>query len=162
MHTLNLPANFTLYRGTRDIFNYERNSPVYFTFGSNGAQIAENAYAKPGTGAKVLEFKTAKKLVLLDMSKPETIVGLFNKASSNEDLLRSLAKSFSVKDGKVLRSSKFKHDDKVSRLVCRLGFDGYYAPRIKERKTTQGYFHPEIVLCKAASVLRGPGRPIAP
>ena len=149
MHTIELPANFKLYRGTRNIFNYERESPVYFVHGPNAPNIAENAYAKPGTGAKVLEFKTNKKIKLLDMSKPDTIVFLMNRASNNNGLLTSLAKSFSVRNGQVVRSSKLHHDTAVSNMVCRLGFDGYYAPRLKERKTTQGYFHPEIVLCGA-------------
>lgn len=122
--------------------NYMRNLPVYFAENKETA----NAYGQ------VIRYKVTKDLALVDMSDPVTITGLMEH--TNSDIVRrSFAKAFRVSNGQVKRFSRIKYDIYVAAFLCQLGFDGYYAPRLKNAKTTQGTFHPEIVLCNPKTVL---------
>ena len=122
--------------------NYMRNLPVYF---------AENKETASSYG-QVIKYRVTKDLSLVDMSDPVTIAGLMGH--TNSDVVRhAFAKAFRVSNGQVKRFSRIKYDIYVAAFLCQLGFDGYYAPRLKNAKTTQGTFHPEIVLCNPKNVL---------
>jgi len=155
MTTVTIPSNFTLYRGDRSSDSYKKPDPVYFLYGNDGYNITQSAYAKH-IGTHVFEYKTTKPLHLLDMSRVDNVRFLISRALNNPDLLGSLGKSFAVSDNgtMVLRSSKKHHDLVVSEFVCSLGYDGYYAPRLKYRKFATGTFHQEIVLCAASNKIK--------
>lgn len=122
--------------------NYMRNLPVYF---------AENKETASVYG-QVIRYKVTKELALVDMSNPEIIEQL-NSLTKSDIVKKSIAKAFRVSNGQVKRFSRIKYDIYVAAFLCKLGFDGYYAPRLKNAKTTQGTFHPEIVLCDPKNVL---------
>ena len=122
--------------------NYMRNLPVYFA----EDRETESVYGQ------VIRYKVTEDLALVDMSDPVTIAGLMNHTNS-EIVKTSIAKAFRVSNGQVKRFSRIKYDIYVAAFLCKLGFDGYYAPRLKNAKTTLGSFHPEIVLCNPKKVL---------
>ena len=123
--------------------NYLRaNLPVYFSTNKNSVRTY-------GTAVK---YKTIKDLNLLDMSNVDQVSELINRTNS-ENIKKSIKKSFRITNGIIRRSSKLKHDIIVAVFICRLGYDGYYAPELRV-KLPQGTFHPEIVLCNARKVLK--------
>lgn len=122
--------------------NYMRNLPVYFAEDRNTA----NVYGQ------VIRYTVKEDLALVDMSDPVTIAGLMSHTESNI-VRKAFEKAFRVSNGQVSRFSRIKYDIYVAAFLCKLGFDGYYAPRLKNAKTTQGSFHPEIVLCDPKNVL---------
>jgi hypothetical protein len=46
-----------------------------------------------------------------------------------------------------------KYDAYIAEFICRLGLDGYYAPRLRT-KYPQGFFASEIVICKPSKNLK--------
>jgi len=158
----NISTNFTLYRGSYQETSqakryigrkptYMRNDPpLYFTYGSNGKNIATNAYGP------VVTYKTTKPIKLLEISKQSTFKNLYNKATDNEKF--ALSKAFRyMPNGKIVRFSKTKYDFPIARMVCRLGYDGYIHPKLfkkyQENKVNPR-FHQEIVLCKPKDILK--------
>ncbi len=121
-----------------------RNLPVYFGPTQNIAK----------TYGQVVEYQLLKDVHLLDMSNPEIIAGLLERTTS-ENVKKALKKAFRVSNlgGGVKRFSRIKYDLYVAQLICRLGYDGYYAPELKNAKTTFGMFPAEIVLCNPKKVL---------
>ena len=157
----NIPKNFTLYRGSyKETLQAKRyidrkpsfmrnDPPLYFTYGSNGKQIATNGYGP------VVTYKTTEPLKLLDISNRNSFINIYNKASENEQ--KALTKAFRyMPNGRIVRFSKTKYDFPIARMVCRMGFDGYIHPKLfkkfQENKVNPK-FHQEIVLCKPKNVL---------
>ena len=128
--------------GTKPTFL--RNLPVYFGPTQNVAR----------TYGQVIEYKLLSDVHLLDMSRPEIIASLLERTKS-ENVKKSLKKAFRTSNASpgVRRFSRIKYDLYVAQLICKLGYDGYYAPELKNAKTTQGKFPPEIVLCNPKEVL---------
>ena len=157
----NIPKNFTLYRGSyKETLQAKRyinrkptfmrnDPPLYFTYGSNGKQIATNGYGP------VVTYKTTEPLKLLDISSKNSFTNIYNKASENDQ--KALAKAFRyMPNGRIVRFSKTKYDFPIARMVCRMGYDGYIHPKLfkkfQENKVNPK-FHQEIVLCKPKNVL---------
>jgi adenine-specific DNA methylase len=148
-----IPKGTVLYRGSLDESrlavpgnrpNYLRaNLPVYFAPNKENANIY---------GAATVEYETTRPLRLLDMSDPDTVSQLIDMARSDA-VKKSIAKAFIVANGLVKRKSKLKHDIHVAVFICKLGLDGYYAPRLPG-KLSYNTFHPEVVLCNSRSVLK--------
>jgi predicted ester cyclase len=87
------------------------------------------------------------------MGSTNTIEWLISKAAS-EKLKFSIKKAFRIANNrKVRRFSKMKYDAHVAEFICRLGYDGYYAPRLRT-KYPQGHFSSETVLCNPSKFLR--------
>lgn len=116
--------------------------PVYFTDNPDSAEVY---------GAAV-KYETLYNLNLVDMGDLHTVQALLNSARSPE-LKKSITKAFRVSNGIVKRVSKIKYDIHVAEYICRLGYDGYYAPRLPGKYSSES-FHPEFVLCRARDVLR--------
>lgn len=124
--------------------SYLRNLPVYFT----------NANANASSYGRIVEYEVIETVRLLDMSKSAVIRGLINMARS-ANVRTAIQKAFRVANNNtVQRFSRIKYDIHVAQFICKLGYDGYYAPRMKNAKLSQGTFHPEIVLCHPKRVLR--------
>jgi len=123
--------------------NYLRaNLPVYFSTNKNSVR----SY---GTAVK---YRVMKNLNLLNMGNVEEVANLIEVANS-EKIKTSIKKAFRITNGVVRRSSKLKYDIIVAVFICKLGYDGYYAPELRT-KLPQGKFHPEVVLCNARKVLK--------
>jgi hypothetical protein len=117
-------------------------SYTYFVYGNNAKNIVTNEYAKV-QGNKIHSYSTKKQLTLVDMSDVDSIKFLMDKG--NDNVKQSLKKAFRIVNNKVVRKSKLHHDLAVARLICRMGIDGYIAPRLNKHRG--GTFHPEIMLC---------------
>jgi hypothetical protein len=116
-----------------------RNLPVFFALNRNTA----NVYGQ------VSAYRVRRNLKLLNMGSPYVIRELHSLAA-NKIVNKSLQKAFRLNGNNgVRRFSRIKYDIHVAQFVCKLGYDGYYAPELRNAKTTQGKFHPEIVLCAA-------------
>lgn len=121
-----------------------RNLPVYF---------AEN-WNKASTYGQVVRYSLTEDVYLADISNPIVVQGLY-KETRSETVKKAIKKAFRLaNDGSIRRFSRIKYDIHVAQLICKLGFDGYYAPELRNAKTTMGKFPPEIVLCHPKSVLR--------
>ena len=118
------------------------NAPVYF---SN----TKNSVRSYGTAVK---YVTTRDLNLLDMGNINEVARLLERAKS-PTVKKSIEKAFRISNGEIRRFSKIKHDIHVAVFICKLGYDGYYAPRLPT-KYVSGTFHPEIVLCNPQSVLK--------
>ncbi len=152
MHTIR--KNAYIYRGSSNESTFARrgnrptflrNLPVYFAENKNRA----NVYGR------VIKYQLTDDVHLLNMSDPKTVIYLLNSTTSNV-VKKAIAKAFRLSNNKlnVRRFSRIKYDMYVAELICRLGYDGYYAPELKNAKTTEGKFPAEIVLCKPKKVLR--------
>jgi hypothetical protein len=115
----------------------------YFVYGQDAVNIVTNQYAN-FEGNKIHEYITSRPLALLDMSDVNTIILLMNLARKQPNVQHSIAKSFRILNGKVIRKSKLEHDLALSRFICSK-FDGYYAPPLNKKRG--GVFHQEIMLC---------------
>ena len=116
----------------------------YFVFGNNAVNIVTNQYAKY-QGNNIHEYKISRPLTLLDMSDVGTIEFLMKMG--NENVQKSLQKTFRIRNGQVIRKSVLIHDIAVSKLICKLkGIDGYYAPPLRQKYGNKK-FHQEIMLC---------------
>ena len=158
----NIPANTTLVRANASNGNASNKNHTYFMYGNNAVNKVTNEYAKY-QGNKIHTYVTKKPLKLINMSKVNSIKMLLNSANENAEL--AIKKSFRISNNKVLRKSKLKHDVVVSRLLCKLGYDGYYAPRMD--RPNGGKFHQEIMLCNPRDKIRYvksevPFKPLAP
>ena len=123
---------------------YLRNLPVYF---------AEN-WNRASTYGQVTRYVLTDDVNLLNMSDPDVIQVLHNSTKS-DNVKRSIKKAFRLTNKRIVtRFSRIKYDIHVARLICKHGFDGYYAPELKNAKTTYGKFPPEIVLCNPKAVLK--------
>jgi len=129
------------YMGERPMY-LRADLPVYFTDNPDSAEVY---------GAAV-KYQTLYNLNLVDMGDLHTVQSLLISARSPE-LKKSITKAFRVSNGIVKRVSKIKYDIHVAEYICRLGYDGYYAPRLPG-KYSSDTFHPEFVLCRARDVLR--------
>jgi hypothetical protein len=148
------PAGKFLYRGSHAEANQAQgylnkrpnylrsNLPVYF---SN----TKNSVRSYGTAVK---YVTTRPLNLLNMGNVNTVTKLHAAARSNS-VKGSILKAFRTANGEVRRFSTIKYDIHVAKFICTLGYDGYYAPRLRT-KYQEGSFHPEIVLCHAKDVLK--------
>lgn len=116
--------------------------PVYFVDDPDIAEVYGG----------VVKYESLYNLNLLDMGDLYTVQALLSSARSPE-LKKSITKAFRVSNGIVKRVSKIKYDIHVAEYICRLGYDGYYAPRLPGKYSSES-FHPEIVLCRARDVLR--------
>ena len=155
-----IPIGFTLYRGSYKEAavakgvnkpNYLKNRPYYFLFNTNnnnnGKNIANRAYGQ------VTVYKTIKQLKLINMSDPMTIMSLLRKANNDEVITKSILKTFRIVNSNIIRSSKLKYDVHVANFICKLGMDGYWAPKLKQKYGNKK-FHQEIVLCHPKAALR--------
>jgi hypothetical protein len=121
-----------------------RNLPVYF---------AEN-WNRASTYGQVTRYVLTDEVQLLNMSDPDVIQVLYNSTRS-DTVKKAIKKAFRLaNNGTMKRFSRMKYDMHVAQLICKHGFDGYYAPELKNAKTTQGRFPSEIVLCHPKEVLR--------
>ena len=140
--------NTTLYRGTKNSKDYMRNGPVYFLYNTDGKKIAERSYTK--YGGKVITYVLKQDVELIDMSKSESIRFLMTKVKDTKES-NNLIRSFQIsKNGKeIYRNSEGPRDLIVANMICKLGYDGYIAPKLKKSENTlkNNLFHQEIVLC---------------
>jgi len=151
MKVREVPAGKTLYRGSWNN-TLRANAPVWFANMKNNANIY----------GPVTEYKTTKKLRLVDMGDLPTVVALFNKSRS-ENVRKHIRSAFLYNRSKkttnamtnrgphvAVRSSKIKHDIHVAQFICRMGYDGYYAPALEGRGKM---FHSEYALCAPSKSL---------
>lgn len=148
-----IPAGEILYRGSWQEFPYVQNRigkspnymrtnvPVYMAINKSNALI----YGPP------VEYKLRCQVRLLNLANPDVVKTLINIAKSNT-VKSAIKKAFRVINNEVRRFSRLKYNVHVAKFACALGYDGYYAPRMPYAKYT-GFFHPEVVLCDAPSVL---------
>jgi len=123
--------------------SFLRNLPVYFTNKNNNAE----------TYGRIVKYEVIDTIHLLDMSNPMVIRDLISLARST-NVKTAIKKAFRVANNKVGRFSRIKYDIHVAQFICKLGYDGYYAPELKNAKMSEGKFHSEIVLCHPKRVLR--------
>ena len=158
METL-IPAGFILYRGSfkesalapgyvNRSPNYMKNRPYYFLYNNNnGSNIANRAYGQ------VTVFKTTKSLRLINLGNPRAVIKLLSY-TNDPKIIKSIMKSFRTSNSNnVVRSSKLKYDLDVANFVCKLGMDGYWAPKLKQKYGNKK-FHQEIVLCHPKTSIR--------
>lgn len=147
-----LKKNSYIYRGSSNEPAYARigNSP---TFLRNLPVYFANEFNRAKVYGQVVKYKVTNDLHLLNMGDPKVIEGLLNLTSSNT-VEKSILKAFRIIKGRVERFSRIKYDIHVAQFICKLGYDGYYAPELKNAKTTMGSFPIEIVLCKPKQVLK--------
>lgn len=143
MGVVKVNKNIPLYRANSTNGIMTNRNYAYFIFGNDAINLITNQYAK-FEGDKIHKYKLSKPLTLLDMGDVETIE--FLKSKGNTSVKRSIDTVFKVNNGKVIRKSVLKYDLAVSRLICELGYDGYYAPPL-EQKYNSRMFHQEIMLC---------------
>lgn len=148
MSVVNISKNLPLFRVNSSDGNLMGRNYSYFVFGNDAVNIVTNQYANY-QGNKVHEYKISKPLTLLDMSDVDTINHLMS--IGNENVKKSLEKTFRIRNGQVIRKSVLSHDLAVSRLICSLkGIDGYYAPPLRQKYGNKT-FHQEIMLCLPAN-----------
>lgn len=159
---MNIPSGFTLYRGSFDEAalarghvnhtpNYMKNRPYFFLYNNsnrNGANIANRAYGQ------VTVFKTTKPLKLVNLGSVRDVKMLLERANGDEKIIKSIMKSFRIANNNVIRSSKLKYDTVVANFICKLGMDGYWAPKLTQKYGGNKKFHQEIVLCHPKKSLR--------
>jgi hypothetical protein len=146
---ITIPAGFVLYRGARRPLGYQTNNQSYFLYGNDGANITRREYtSKKGPDVRVYTYMTTRSLKLLDMSNPSNIMKLLGKAVNVENVIRSIQQSFRLKDNIVYRLSESEEDLVVAKFICKLGYDGYWAPKMLKSNTSNNKFHQEIVLCQ--------------
>ena len=143
MSVVNIKKNIPLFRANSTNGNMTNRNYAYFIFGNDAINLITKQYTK-FEGNKIHKYKLSKPLTLLDMGNVETIE--FLKSSGNTNVKRSIDTVFKINNGKVIRKSILKYDLAVSRLICELGYDGYYAPPL-EQKNSSRMFHQEIMLC---------------
>jgi hypothetical protein len=74
--------------------------------------------------------------------------------TNDPEIIKSIKKSYRVTNGpNVIRSSKIKYDLPVARFICSLGYDGFWAPKMKQKYGNKK-FHQEIVLCHPKRSIR--------
>jgi hypothetical protein len=147
MSVLVLNAGKKLYRGSSDNYGQpfsENRRAVYFANSRNTAEIYSGY---------VTEYTLKNDVQLLNMGSAEAVEWLIEIAGSDR-LKRVIKKAFRIANNRnVRRHSRMKYDAYVAEFICRLGLDGYYAPRLRT-KYQQGYFASEIVLCKPSKNIR--------
>lgn len=155
---MNIPSGFTLYRGSFDEAalarghvnhtpNYMKNRPYFFLYNnSNGANIANRAYGQ------VTVFKTTKSLHLVNLGSVRDVKMLMEH-TDDPKIIKAIMKSFRISNSNVIRSSKLKYDVVVANFICKLGMDGYWAPKLRQKYGNKK-FHQEIVLCHPKKSLR--------
>lgn len=122
--------------------NNYKNAPMkYFTL--NKREV--NTYTRYGKPF-VKTWQTTDKLNLVDILDLETRKAL----EDTPNIKKSINIAFPIKNGKVMRVSEEDtqdHDDVVLKIICGLGYDGYYMETLKE----PGFkFHSEVGLCPRA------------
>lgn len=130
-----------------------RNRPYYFLYNNGnrngGKNIANRAYGQ------VTVYKTRRNLNLANLGSTNSIKNLIAKAGNNEQLVRSIKKAFRVQsNGSVKRFSRVKYDDEVAKFLCRLGYNGYWAPKLSQKYAENKPFHQEIVVCNPRTNLK--------
>jgi len=143
MNVINLNKNIPLFRANSTNGKMTNRNYAYFIFGEDAVNLVTNQYAKI-EGNKIHQYKLSKPLTLLYMGDVKTINFLKSKDPSVE---YSINKTFRIRNGQVIRKSKLEYDLKVAKLICKLGYDGYYAPPLPKKYGTTT-FHQEIMLCK--------------
>lgn len=143
-----LPKGKKIYRGS--YFDYSKpfssnRRAVYFANTRNNAEIYSGF---------VTEYTLTKNAHVLNMGDANTVRKLIGMAASDR-LKHHIKKAFRVANNSnnVRRFSKMKYDAYVAEFICRLGYDGYYAPRLRT-KLPQGSFGSEIVLCDPSTFLK--------
>jgi len=148
-----LPSGTFIYRGSHaeasNAEHYIGQAPGYLR-GDLPVYFAEDPEDVETYGTAV-KFKTVRNLNLVNMGDPDIVTELIRSARSKE-LKHSLEKAFRISNGMIRRVSKIKYDIHVAVYICRLGYDGYWAPRLMSKG--EGTFHPEIVLCRPRDDLR--------
>jgi len=122
--------------------NNYKNAPMkYFTL--NKREV--NTYTRYGKPF-VKTWQTTDKLNLVDILDLKTRKAL----EDVPNIKKSINIAFPIKNNKVMRISEEDtqdHDDVVLKIICGLGYDGYYM----ETLTEPGYkFHSEVGLCPRA------------
>ena len=143
MSVVNINKKIPLFRANSTNGEMKNRNYAYFVFGNDAINLITEQYAK-FEGNKIHKYKLSKPLTLLDMGDVETIE--FLKSKGNASVNRSIDTVFKIKNGKVIRKSVLKYDLAVSRLICELGYDGYYAPPLTQKNNSK-MFHQEIMLC---------------
>lgn len=158
--------NFTLIRADSTNGSLSNKNHTYFMYDTNATELVTNQYTKY-EGNKIHTYKTTAPLKLLNVSNPNTIKFLLSQ-TQNENTLKSIQKSFRLRENnkKIVRSSKVGYDIKVSKFICSLGYDGYYASKLPQKYGTK-LFHQEIMLCNPKDKLRllsttTPNKPLEP
>lgn len=142
-----LPQGKKLYRGSSqnhgEPFNTSRRA-VFFANSRNNASIYSGY---------VTEYTLTEDAYILNMGSADTIEWLLKKAKSDR-LKYAIKKAFRISVNRsVRRFSRMKYDAHIAEFICRLGFDGYYAPRMRT-KYKEGYFAAEYVICNPHKFLK--------
>ena len=151
-----------LFRGSRT--SYHSNTVI----NRRGTFYAHNRNSALLYSPYVTEYTLKNNARLLNLGNPNTIRHLMNIVASNE-LRYKIKKAFRLDpvNNSERRFSKLKYDAFVAELVCRLGYDGYYAPRLRT-KYAEGHLAGETVLCNPQNFLnitnkyRNTNRPPSP
>lgn len=152
MKTKNFKAGSDIFRASPNKNDHIYRPMIYASYNKNGYNSVKRIYAK-FEGNMVHTYRAKRTLKLIDMSIPANIIELRNKAR-NAATRKSIDKAFRiVNDGQgILRFSRVKYDDEVSKLICELGYDGYIAPKLAEKMSSKPFLQ-EILICDAGDKL---------
>jgi len=134
-----LPVDTSLFRGDTN-FDHEKQplkeGPIFFAI--------DPVYAE--TYGITSEFTVTKeiKVVALDQS----LKYLYNLKTTTDEIKKILEKNYGVNNGK--RFSDNKSDTALVKYLCKLGYEGYGANKMKT--DFEGTFSPEIVLCDSSKI----------
>ena len=148
MNIKNIPKGTKLYRGSRN--SYESNGKTNM----NGTFYALNKNTAKMYSGFVTVYTLKHDAHFLNMGNPATI-RMLSSIIMDERLRFKLKKAFRVNNSEniVRRHSRLKYDAYVADLVCKLGYDGYYAPRLRT-KYAEGYLAAEAVVCRPRELLQ--------
>jgi hypothetical protein len=144
-----LPENYSIYRGDNSLtlgsrFNNKR--PLFF--GTSEAAVKQYGMA--------FEIKTDRIYKLLAIDNQDTIDNIYDSIDEDididEDQKSDLQKILNRNYGRTsgIRDSINESDVRLSKYLCKKGFDGY---AIKQLKTDAGgFFHEEGMICEPASL----------
>ncbi len=144
-------SNSYLYRANERSFringrasNNYRGAPMKY-FALNEREV--NTYTRFGK-PYVKTWEVTEDLNLVDILDLKTRKAL----ATIPELKESIEIAFPIKQNKVSRESQENtkhHDDNVLRIICDLGYDGYYMKNLTNNKDKY-VFHSEVGLCPRA------------
>ena len=131
-----IPKNTLMYRGNNlQYFDIVGLNPYYEYF-TDSLQIA-NVYGL------VKLYSLKKDIFLYSLDVQSNIDNLKQIADINTR--KAISESYVCTQGKILRNSKYDNDEKIVKLICSIGLNGYANERML---VSQGnFFHQEITIC---------------
>lgn len=152
MITTTFKKGTEIFRSSPSKNDYTKRPHLFASYNKDGYEAVKRIYAKY-EGDQVHTYAAKRDLKLIDMSKPQNIVELLKNANNSNDI-QAIKKAFRVKDNKadIIRFSRMKYDARVADLICKLGYDGYIAPKLEEKYGCKKFLQ-EVMICEAGGKL---------